>query len=153
VNALYLPMNPVQRAVLAAVEGKTPEPIRFKKVRHVRWQPGKKKVGKKGKTRKPKGPNLSCKVLPGETAAQALQRCLNGGSMKRWYREVYLLSDHWKALRAEALKLSTGHCADCGMFAMSLDVHHLAYRNIFDVTTADLAALCRPCHDLRHSQK
>ena len=33
---------------------------------------------------------------------------------------------------------------------MELDVHHVDYKNLFDVETGDLKTLCRPCHKKYH---
>lgn len=62
---------------------------------------------------------------------------------RRYYREEYLKSDHWKALRAEKLNQHP-NCDGCDRTA--LDVHHLNYRNLYDVTVLDLMSLCRACH-------
>lgn len=67
---------------------------------------------------------------------------------REWYRGVYLKSDHWKELKA--LKLTHNPiCQRCG-FKHHLDVHHVNYRNIFDVSLSDLLTLCRICHNKEH---
>lgn len=73
-------------------------------------------------------------------------------TQKEWYRTIYLLSDHWKHLRSSALKTKGECCEDCKK-TKRLDVHHLNYRNIFDVALDDLQILCRRCHEKRHNEE
>lgn len=68
-----------------------------------------------------------------------------------WYRTVYLKSDHWKQLRENKLK-SSPICEKCKR-RKAVDVHHLNYRQLFDVGLDDLQSLCRPCHHAEHKQK
>lgn len=68
---------------------------------------------------------------------------------QQWYRTVYLKSDHWKSLRSRKLLVSP-RCERCPE-TRGLDVHHVNYRNIFDVES-DLLTLCRDCHDKEHDQ-
>lgn len=70
---------------------------------------------------------------------------------REWYRIVYLQSDHWKALSAAARNHHGKQCAKCPR-TKRLDVHHLNYRNIYDVTVDDLQVLCRPCHKREHGE-
>jgi hypothetical protein len=58
----------------------------------------------------------------------------------------YLKSEHWKNLRSKKKK---NRCAICGS-EENLQVHHLVYRHIFDVTKGDLRKLCRECHETAH---
>lgn len=67
---------------------------------------------------------------------------------QQWYREEYLTSQHWKSLRESKLQRNPS-CEKCGS-RQRLDVHHLRYRNIFDVELSDLQTLCRLCHDAIH---
>ena len=60
----------------------------------------------------------------------------------------YLLSEHWLELRGKKLSKSY-RCERCGS-GHRLQVHHLRYRNIFDVGLEDLQTLCRRCHALVH---
>lgn len=72
---------------------------------------------------------------------------------RREYREFYLKSEHWQQLRAKAIIHYTGYgCAKCGAKNPS-DVHHKRYRNLYDVTVADLCLLCRPCHEFVENAK
>jgi hypothetical protein len=89
-------------------------------------------------------PNASTakSYLDGEVAAY-------GKGMKAWYNEVYLQSEHWKCLRLERIKHDGGECVNCRR-TDTLQVHHLRYRNIFDVGLDDLRTLCHPCHHQEH---
>lgn len=73
------------------------------------------------------------------------------GRSRHYYRNVYLYSDHWKELRAKKLEKNP-NCEKCGR-SVCVDVHHLIYRNLFDVTIDDLQSLCRKCHDEEHKKK
>ena len=67
------------------------------------------------------------------------------------YRNDYLKSEHWFGLKKEKLILNSV-CEKCGS-NKNLDVHHLNYKNLYDVTTSDLMTLCRSCHIDIHSKK
>lgn len=71
---------------------------------------------------------------------------------KEEYQE-YLKSDHWKDLRAEkwrkCRKNGVVRCAICAS-TDKLETHHLFYRSIYDVATADLRILCSTCHEIAH---
>lgn len=69
---------------------------------------------------------------------------------KHHYRFKYLKSEHWSNLRIEKLASVDACCKNCGRRDLSNDVHHLNYRNLYDVTLSDLVVLCRECHDLAH---
>lgn len=69
---------------------------------------------------------------------------------RQWYRNVYLNSEHWKDLKASKL-LANPACERCG-FKSNLDVHHVNYRNLFDVEIKDLLTLCRRCHAKEHRE-
>jgi hypothetical protein len=68
--------------------------------------------------------------------------------MNQQYAE-YLESDHWKQLRAAAIEKWGDRCSNCSV--PRVDVHHLRYGTLFDVTTDDLMPLCRRCHDNVHA--
>ncbi len=72
-------------------------------------------------------------------------------SMREWYRTVYLKSDHWLALREEAKNVHGSSCEKCGS-TFRIDVHHLNYREIYDVHVDDLQILCRACHEVEHNK-
>jgi 5-methylcytosine-specific restriction endonuclease McrA len=67
-----------------------------------------------------------------------------------YYRQEYLKSEHWTRLKGEKLARNP-HCERCPSTLM-LDVHHSRYRNLYDVTVADLLTLCRRCHDYEHAR-
>lgn len=71
--------------------------------------------------------------------------------MRAWYHEIYLKSDHWRDLRAEKLASRGRACERCGC-RNELQIHHNAYRSIFDVGLDDLEVLCRPCHKTEHQR-
>ena len=72
------------------------------------------------------------------------------GSNKDWYRDVYLKSDHWTNLRESAIQKHGSVCSSCGS-TNNIQVHHLRYSNLYDVTVDDLQILCRPCHFREHT--
>lgn len=69
---------------------------------------------------------------------------------KRFYREVYLKSEHWQSLRLEKLTSVDARCELCNTRSLVNDCHHINYRNLFDVSLDDLVVLCRPCHKKVH---
>lgn len=71
------------------------------------------------------------------------------GDKRAYYRECYLKSDHWKNLRAKKLAVNPV-CQRCGS-DQRVDVHHLRYRQLYDVGLVDLLSLCRRCHDYEHA--
>jgi hypothetical protein len=74
-----------------------------------------------------------------------------GEKNRNYYRNIYLQSDHWKNLRKEKLE-KTPYCEKCNR-DYCLDVHHLQYKNLFDVVIDDLQTLCRICHNQEHLKK
>lgn len=75
----------------------------------------------------------------------------SGLSKRDWYRKVYSRSLHWSNLREMAFLKHGKRCQKCGCGGI-LDVHHLNYRNIFDVTVDDLQPICRRCHNIEHGK-
>jgi hypothetical protein len=73
-------------------------------------------------------------------------RGLSRPAFKRWYRDVYLQSDHWLVTREHALERSGRECQSCSS-KRRLQVHHLSYERIGREEPEDLVVLCRPCHD------
>ena len=71
-----------------------------------------------------------------------------------WYRDVYLKSKEWSEIRSGAIKDQGKHCQLCfrprSSSGRGLDVHHIDYKNLHDVTGRDLMVLCRECHDMIH---
>jgi 5-methylcytosine-specific restriction endonuclease McrA len=74
-------------------------------------------------------------------------------TFKQWYNLWYLKSKKWGFLKRRAIKTHGAQCAKCQSTTPPLDVHHLNYRNIFDVTVDDLQVLCRDCHTKEHDNK
>lgn len=70
---------------------------------------------------------------------------------REYYRKEYLQSDHWKNLRLH--KIMANPCCQRCSSTVSLDVHHLNYRNLYDVQLDDLETLCRGCHLLEHDRE
>ncbi len=62
------------------------------------------------------------------------------------YKE-YLRTEDWKNKRDDKLTRKT-RCGICA--AENVDIHHLNYRNLFDVSLSDLRRMCRRCHFLAH---
>lgn len=61
----------------------------------------------------------------------------------------YLLTDHWKTLRQEAIRRDGG-CVVCGC-QQDLQVHHVKYRWPWEsCVLGDLETLCRKCHRKEH---
>lgn len=69
---------------------------------------------------------------------------------KHFYRFEYLKSEHWKDLRIAKLASVDAACARCGERDLSNDVHHVRYKNLYDVVLKDLIVLCRHCHEMVH---
>ncbi len=61
------------------------------------------------------------------------------------YRE-YLASEHWKAVRADALRRAENACQLCKL-RRALQVHHNTYARLWRECPADVVVLCRTCHD------
>jgi hypothetical protein len=68
------------------------------------------------------------------------------------YREVYLRSEHWRAMRLWALERAENRCQVCAASA-ALDVHHRTYERVGAERPADLTVLCRRCHELFHQRE
>jgi hypothetical protein len=82
--------------------------------------------------------------------ALSLLSSISEKTMNKTEYRKYLSSRHWKMLRSDKLSSpARRRCGICGC-AGRIEVHHLQYRNIFDVTTSDLRRLCNRCHSLAH---
>jgi len=67
--------------------------------------------------------------------------------------DEYLKSDHWKNLRLSVLKRARFKCERCaseGKVNNADHVHHINYKNLHDVETTDLLAVCGKCHKRIH---
>lgn len=69
-----------------------------------------------------------------------------------YYRNTYLKSEHWWTLRVARLAKSKAKCLVCTKESISNDVHHIRYRNLWDVKVGDLRVMCRQCHTAYHRQ-
>ena len=79
------------------------------------------------------------------------KRVYRGATQRqRYYRDVYLTSDHWAELR-EAKLIRNPKCQWCGG-TEHLVPHHSQYRNLYDVRLSDLVTLCGACHAKNHSR-
>ena len=76
----------------------------------------------------------------------------SGLKYKDWYHKVYLKSKHWKISKMLVLSHYGSVCQSCKKTG-PVDVHHLNYRNIFDVRLDELKPLCRECHKAAHGIK
>ena len=72
-------------------------------------------------------------------------------AMNEQYKQylTYLKSDHWFALRRDALLTYGRRCDNCHN-TKRLHVHHRSYRQLFDCSVADLQILCEVCHNDFH---
>jgi hypothetical protein len=68
--------------------------------------------------------------------------------LKQKYQE-YLKSDDWRQKRTAKLARAKYRCAICGD-GKKLHVHHLIYRQWFNVRMSDLRVLCERCHGVSH---
>jgi hypothetical protein len=60
------------------------------------------------------------------------------------YRD-YLKSDAWQDLRTFVLETRGKRCEKCGS-ERDIDVHHIRYKKLVNVSSDDLRVLCRICH-------
>lgn len=67
-----------------------------------------------------------------------------------FYRDEYLKSAHWQALRRAKLEKNP-QCQVCGT-QYNLDVHHKEYKFLYNVKIEDLITLCRKHHILKHKK-
>lgn len=62
---------------------------------------------------------------------------------------AYIRTLHWLATKTRKIKEAGKLCQVCGI-KKKLQVHHINYRNLYDVTMDDLKALCEDCHNKEH---
>ena len=69
--------------------------------------------------------------------------------------DTYMQSEHWHSLRAQALTTYGGKCELCGSQPSNPIIHHLLYRQLYDVSVLDLAVVCESCRCqiLRYKKK
>lgn len=69
------------------------------------------------------------------------------------YRNVFLKSEHWASMRAEALVHFKSRCAFCATKDFSNDVHHVHYPDdLYRPHSTQLVVLCRSCHEFVHER-
>lgn len=61
----------------------------------------------------------------------------------------YLKSAHWLQLKESLFKQLGKRCFACRSF-YEIDVHHLRYRELYNVLRGDLIPLCHDCHQIAH---
>jgi len=71
---------------------------------------------------------------------------------KKWYREHYLKSEHWKQLRKITLLAQGNICQRCSE-RKRLQVHHKTYERLWKERPGDLEVLCTKCHKKEHRKK
>ena len=75
-----------------------------------------------------------------------------GKQEKRQYAE-YLVSEHWKKLRAAKIAESGRICFYCKS-TYHIQVHHMRYRSSWeDAELEDLVVVCEDCHRKIHAGK
>lgn len=89
-------------------------------------------------------------MTPDEARSLVIER-RKGRLFSVWYREVYLHSAHWHALRDSKLRVNP-RCERCAS-SDRVQVHHIRYRNVYDVTLTDLESKCRKCHTTGHGHE
>lgn len=67
------------------------------------------------------------------------------------YQE-YLQTPTWHDIRARILKRAAGRCEKCHIANVTLEVHHLVYRERGTEKDSDLVALCSACHAEVHRE-
>jgi 5-methylcytosine-specific restriction endonuclease McrA len=73
----------------------------------------------------------------------------------RYTYNAYLNSSEWKEKRAERLAIDSWHCSNCDKHEseVTLQVHHLTYKNVGDENVVDdLVTLCIDCHQKQHGR-
>ena len=68
-----------------------------------------------------------------------------------WYN-AYLLTDAWRAKRAQALKRDNGLCQGC-LKRPATQVHHLTYDHVGDELLFELVSICDDCHERAHRKE
>ncbi len=66
-----------------------------------------------------------------------------------WYRDVYLLTDHWKERRLFFLSMYGNKCMLC-CSTKKVEVHHNDYDCLYVEDVGDCIPLCRICHKRHH---
>ena len=89
-------------------------------------------------------------VKPRIRSRKKSQKPQRVGGNQAWYRNVYLLSPHWRETRQRKIDSVGSKCERCKKKFKSLDVHHKDYSRLGHERMSDLEVLCRDCHNLEH---
>lgn len=71
---------------------------------------------------------------------------------KKWYKEAYLKSEHWKLLKRVTLQSQGRICCKCGALK-KLQIHHKTYVRLWKELQSDLMVVCVDCHKKIHGIK
>lgn len=63
---------------------------------------------------------------------------------------TYLKTDKWREKSRERMTFDGYKCKACGRGDVTLNVHHLTYRNVGNEPLRDLITLCENCHKNHH---
>mgnify|MGYP000337543416 CR=1 FL=1 len=68
--------------------------------------------------------------------------------MHSLFYKAHLNSDKWRKFRLMAIEQTGNKCEECGKSGekISLEVHHLHYRNLGTETLDDITVCCSDCH-------
>lgn len=70
----------------------------------------------------------------------------------RQWKQQYLKSPEWKALKSKVLNRDNFTCQSCNTDGIPLEVHHITYQNFGNENLSDLVSLCRNCHQSIHDK-
>ena len=71
----------------------------------------------------------------------------------RYMKAQYLKSPAWNKKRKQVLARDHYTCTKCGKTNLTLNVHHLSYKNLPNEPLSDLTSLCTSCHTQVHKAK
>jgi len=66
--------------------------------------------------------------------------------------QTYLNSEHWKRLKSKKSQYAK-RCFICRRVPDKRNYHHVRYKQLFDVSTADIRLACEDCHHFYHAIK
>lgn len=70
----------------------------------------------------------------------------------RQWKQQYLKSPEWKALKSKVLNRDNYTCQSCNSNGIPLEVHHITYQTFGNENLSDLVSLCRNCHQSIHDK-
>ncbi len=83
----------------------------------------------------------------GRTGGNVIAR--NAEALSKLPYPEYLQTDHWKRIRAWALRQAGYRCQICHT-KKTLHTHHRTYERLGSERLSDLTVLCRACHERHH---